>query len=125
MQIADADREALIRAKLVLENPSFAARAMDVLGRPIETAVEKLPDAASDKIVEISRAALEKAMAGALFTIGNRPGAEAKSALHKAGAGLTGAVGGFFGLAALAIELPISTGIMLRSIADIARASMP
>jgi hypothetical protein len=36
-------------------------------------------------------------------------------------AGTTGAVGGTFGLAALAIELPVSTAIMLRSIADIAR----
>jgi len=34
----------------------------------------------------------------------------------------TGGIGGFFGLPALAIELPISTTIMLRSIADIARS---
>jgi hypothetical protein len=34
----------------------------------------------------------------------------------------TGGVGGLFGLPALAIELPISTTIMLRSIADIARS---
>jgi EcsC protein family len=122
MHIEDIDREALVIAKQSLENPGFAARAMDLLGRPIESAVASLPDSASDKIVEISRAALEKAMEGALFTIGNRPGKEAKSTLHKAGAGLSGAIGGFFGLAALAVELPISTGIMLRSIADIARA---
>ena len=31
-------------------------------------------------------------------------------------------VGGFFGLAGVAVELPISTTIMLRSIADIARS---
>jgi EcsC protein family len=34
----------------------------------------------------------------------------------------TGAVGGGFGLAALPVELPISTIIMLRSIGDIARS---
>jgi hypothetical protein len=34
----------------------------------------------------------------------------------------TGGLGGFFGLPALAIELPVSTTIMLRSIADIARS---
>jgi hypothetical protein len=34
----------------------------------------------------------------------------------------TGGLGGFFGLPALAIELPISTTIMLRAIADIARS---
>jgi hypothetical protein len=35
--------------------------------------------------------------------------------------GTSGWIGGAFGLAALAVELPISTTIMLRSIADIAR----
>jgi hypothetical protein len=41
---------------------------------------------------------------------------------HKALAAPSGAIGGSFGLLALPIELPISTGIMLRSIGDIARA---
>jgi hypothetical protein len=34
----------------------------------------------------------------------------------------TGAVAGFFGLETLIVELPLTTGIMFRSIADIARA---
>jgi len=41
---------------------------------------------------------------------------------HKAASATSGAVGGAFGLAAVAIELPISTTIMMRSIADIARS---
>ena len=36
--------------------------------------------------------------------------------------GTSGGIGGVFGLAALPIELPVSTAIMLRSIADIARS---
>lgn len=35
---------------------------------------------------------------------------------------ISGGIGGAFGLVALAVELPISTTIMLRSIADIARS---
>jgi hypothetical protein len=42
--------------------------------------------------------------------------------LHKALATASGAAGGAFGLAALPVELPVSTIIMLRSIADIARS---
>ena len=42
--------------------------------------------------------------------------------LHKALATASGAAGGAFGLATLPIELPVSTIIMLRSIADIARS---
>jgi hypothetical protein len=41
---------------------------------------------------------------------------------HKLAVGTTGAAGGVFGLPALTIELPVSTTIMLRSIADIARS---
>ena len=40
---------------------------------------------------------------------------------HKALAALSGAVGGAFGLATLAVEVPVSTTLMLRSIAEIAR----
>jgi hypothetical protein len=41
--------------------------------------------------------------------------------LHRALATASGAAGGTFGLAALPVELPVSTVIMLRSIADIAQ----
>src|SRR5258706_10645141 len=41
--------------------------------------------------------------------------------LHRALAMASGAAGGTFGLAALPVELPVSTVIMLRSIADIAQ----
>lgn len=40
---------------------------------------------------------------------------------HKALAALSGAVGGAFGLSTLAVELPLSTTLMLRSIAEIAQ----
>src|SRR5262249_18420169 len=42
--------------------------------------------------------------------------------LHKALATASGAAGGAFGLVALPVELPVSTVVMLRSIADIARS---
>jgi len=42
--------------------------------------------------------------------------------LHRVLATASGAAGGTFGLAALPVELPVSTTIMLRSIADIARS---
>src|SRR3954454_13551836 len=52
-----------------------------------------------------------------------RPKVVAGSTLfHKALATASGAAGGAFGLAALPVELPASTILMLRSIADIARS---
>lgn len=53
----------------------------------------------------------------------SRPHADLHSVLlHRALATASGAAGGTFGLAALPVELPVSTIIMLRSIADIARS---
>jgi hypothetical protein len=60
-------------------------------------------------------------LAVALRTMHNEPKA-ASSLLHKALVAASGAVGGSFGLAALPVELPISTIIMLRSIGDVARS---
>ncbi|MBB8176942.1 EcsC family protein, partial [Escherichia coli] len=46
----------------------------------------------------------------------------ASTKTNKFFAAVSGAVGGTFGFSALAIELPLSTTIMLRSVADIARS---
>jgi hypothetical protein len=48
---------------------------------------------------------------------------DAKGRKHKAAVALSGALGGAFGAATLPIELPFSTTIMLRAIAEIARDS--
>jgi hypothetical protein len=50
------------------------------------------------------------------------PSRASSERLHKAAAATTGAVGGFFGLGGLTMELPVTTVVMLRSIADIARS---
>jgi hypothetical protein len=57
----------------------------------------------------------------ALRTMENRPEA-ASRLLHKAMATASGAIGGSLGLMTAPLEIPISTIIMLRSIADIARS---
>ena len=43
--------------------------------------------------------------------------------MHKAGAALSGGIGGFIGFPALPFEIPISTALILRSIADIAQST--
>ena len=121
MELSEEHYDELRQAKLLLENPSIAARFTNVLAVPIEKGMKLLPAGARDQIIEISQASLTGAMKLALFTLGN----EVKSSsnlTHKAAAALSGAAGGAFGLPALAAELPVSTAIMLRSIADIARS---
>ena len=65
-------------------------------------------------------AALTRALDVALFSLRDRRFIGGR-VLHSALASASGAVGGAFGLAALPVELPVSTAIMLRTIAEIAR----
>jgi len=120
--LSECDRKELQSAKKLLENPGIAIKITNIIGIPIEKGIEKLPATWSSKIGEITKKALLKASEAAIFTIKDKPGENAFNKWHKAGVALSGGVGGFFGLAALAIELPISTTIMLRSIAEIARS---
>jgi hypothetical protein len=108
-------------AVAALEHPGLAARLAEIAGKPIELFNRALPETASTAIAMATTQALNTALRVALRTMENQPRA-ASSYLHKALAATSGAVGGSFGLAALPIELPISTVIMLRSIGDIARA---
>jgi hypothetical protein len=116
-----ADREALARARDVLDNPGLAIRLTDLLGRPVEAAVAALPAAASRQIHRATGAALDRALSVALRTMDGEPDPPANW-LHRVAAGAAGAGGGAFGLAGLVVELPISTTLMLRAIADHARA---
>lgn len=120
-----ADLAALKRAKVLLENPGLAARASAMLGSPIERGMAMLPARVQKTVHEASEAALMKALDVAVKSFGWEGSvgtARSKDRLHKFAAAASGAMGGIFGLAALAIELPVSTTIMLRSIADIAKS---
>src|SRR5256885_1349414 len=109
-------------AKLLLENPSFAARLANMLGGPIEKGIALLPKGWSDTVHRATKAALFKSVQLAVSTLGRNSPKRASEKFHKLLVGASGGLGGAFGLVALPFELPISTTIMLRSIADIARS---
>jgi hypothetical protein len=119
--MTDQDLEAIRTAVGLLENASLAARLTDILGKPIELIGAALPAGASKVIADATTKGLNAALKVALRTMENRPEA-ASSLLHKALATASGAIGGSLGLVTAPLELPISTIIMLRSIADIARS---
>lgn len=121
MTMSQHDREDLQRAKLLLEHPSFAARVTDLVGLPVEKAVDLFPARLRVSIQNATSKALMHALSGALATLDQRPGLSASPNLHKWLGAASGAAGGWFGLPALAVELPVSTTIILRSIAEVAR----
>ena len=122
MPLQPNELDDLKKAKTLLENPGLAAKITHLLGTPIEKGFALLPDNWRVKIGELTRTALSKSIHAAVLTMRDSPGDEASTIWHKLAVATTGGIGGFFGLPALAIELPISTTIMLRSIADIARS---
>lgn len=122
MTIQPTDLNDLKRAKMLLENPGIVPKISNLLGTSIEKGFELLPDNWSVKVREVTQAALSKAIHAAVFTLKDVPGEAASSIWHKLAVATTGGLGGLFGLPALAMELPVSTTIMLRSIADIARS---
>jgi hypothetical protein len=120
-EMTEQDLEAIQAAVGLLENASLAARLTSIVGKPIELIGLALPDGASKVIAAATTQGLNAALKVALRTMENRPEA-ASRLLHKALATASGAIGGSLGLVTAPLELPISTIIMLRSIADIARS---
>ncbi|MFK5949564.1 MAG: EcsC family protein [Methylococcales bacterium] len=104
-----------------LESSNLATSVSHIVGMPIEKAMSALPGHWSNVVSRITKKALEKALDAALFSI-NKQSSKPKNKIHSFFVGVSGAVGGSFGIGALAVELPVSATIMLRSIADIAKS---
>jgi hypothetical protein len=122
MGLTNDDINDLKYAKTLLENPSLAARISNLLGTPIEKGFEHLPATWKDVVQRATEKSLAKALNFAVRTMSDKTRPASSDKTHKILVLATGAGGGTFGLPALTIELPVTTIIMLRSIADIARS---
>ncbi|MBJ7311149.1 EcsC family protein [Rugamonas sp. CCM 8940] len=116
------DLAALRRAVRLLNTPSLTVKLAELVGAPLEWGLAKLSATLRGKINQGVNSALHKAADAALWSMADRPHAAASPRLHKLGAAASGALGGFFGFSALLVELPLSTTIMMRAVADVARA---
>jgi hypothetical protein len=122
MPISKQDLEDLRRARLLLENPGLAAKLSSALGSPVERGMKMLPARWQRGVHSATEAALMKALEVAVSSLGEKRASKSSDRMHKLATMASGAVGGAFGIAAIGIELPISTTLILRSIADIAAA---
>jgi EcsC family protein len=116
-----ADSAALEAAVAALEKTSFAKKLAHLAGRQIGFAGRVMPAKLQQVSAIAARRALFGAMNVALASLKGKPVADTRLR-HRQLAMVSGALGGALGLASLPVELPISTTIMLRAIADIARA---
>ena len=124
MSFTGKDLKDLQQAKQLLDNPGIAIQIANMLGSPIEHVIaRRLPKRATALIDQAATAAVTAAFNTAAATLRkDRMGKPARKWLHKGAVIGAGAVGGFFGWIGLAAELPFTTTIIQRSIAEIARA---
>ncbi len=120
LDIANDDRLALEQAVAVLEQPNWITRLAGLAGKPVEIIGNITPKAVTGLVARTSQKALMVALRLAMTTMTAKP-LWRSELLHKVAAASSGALGGAFGLATLPVELPVSTTLILRSIAEIAR----
>ncbi|MGA8181451.1 MAG: EcsC family protein [Desulfobacterales bacterium] len=122
MAIEGKDYEDLKQAVVRLEFPSFISKITSYIEKPVGKIIDSLPVKPSQNIQDMVRFTLKHLLAITVKTMDKEFKHGASTTAHKVASGISGALGGAFGLPALAVELPISTSIILRSIADIARS---
>ncbi|RYZ48948.1 MAG: hypothetical protein EOP07_25130, partial [Proteobacteria bacterium] len=114
-----------------LDNPSLILKLTKILGKPIDMLQEKLPVKAQTYLTQAVEKSLNTALKTAIATIKSVPkdtenlGVVAHRSkvagwAHTASVAATGAVGGFFGLVSLPVELPLSTTVIFRGISSVA-----
>ena len=122
LEFSVSDLDDLKKAKTRLERPSLTAKIAGLVGRPLEAGFKLLPKNWNQKVAEATETALRKGLDFAIRTMGSREIGQAHDRLHKAVVAGSGMAAGAVGPYSLFVELPFSTCVMLRSIADIARS---
>src|SRR5687767_7320587 len=120
--IGEPDLRFIREAVEYLENPSFLMKTANLLGKPVESIGQMLPERVRNAAAGVVDQALTKALEVALVTLPSKSGQQLTGVVdldavasegrwdrmkHNLAAGMTGAVAGTFGIKALAIELPI------------------
>ena len=123
------DEQVFLReAKAFLEHDSMLMRMANAAGKPLEWIQRKLPDSVERGMNSVVDKALRQSLVLALKTVPapeeltwqERISGSSRSRLtHTMATGITGGVGGFFGLFGLAVEMPITTTLMMRNIVSI------
>jgi len=116
------DSNDLRTAVNLLEEPGVGVRLINLLGYPIEGIIKVLPRRIWQALGNRMTKAVGTAFYAALSTMDKKSHGRPFRLTRRAMVLVSGAVGGLFGFPGLMVELPISTTLMLRSIADIARS---
>src|ERR1700675_2781405 len=103
--LSPSDYADLQTAVAKLETQSFAMKIASKLGMPIEALLHRLPGPAQSAIQVTVDKALEQCLRIAVKAHPANSSAVSYKRSHTAAAAITGAIGGFFGLPGLLVEL--------------------
>ncbi|HXY57649.1 MAG TPA: EcsC family protein [Methylocystis sp.] len=120
-ELSKEHRLELARAYKLLERVSLATTLAEWAGKPLQSVLSQIPAPLREKAERAIEKAILECLKVAVNSFRDAPEGRARTRLAALSAGLAGGVGGLFGAAALPLELPVTTILMLRAIADIAR----
>jgi hypothetical protein len=109
-------------AELLVSSRTLLMSLTSQAGDVVEKGYELLPTGAQDAIRDAVVNALTTVHGVATTGMDDDPGRDSWSWLYRAAATMLGGVSGALGFAAILAELPVTTGFIFRSIADIARS---
>ena len=117
------DELVLINAKKKMEDIGWAMKGLNKMGNMIEGRLQMLPEKQQKWLQELSFKVLHTVVKSNLLSM-KKNGAKTVpwNKTYKALVTSSGAIGGAFGATAFAVDLGITTKLMMRSIMDIARS---
>ena len=122
-EMTDDDKRAIRAARETLENTNLVIGLTNLLGKPLQLGFDRLPENWREKLGRFTQDAMLSLMEKFILpTLGSAADGAPCNWTHKLLATASGAVGGAGGFTTVALELPVSTAIFMRSIMDIARA---
>lgn len=116
--VSAADYQDLHQAYDLLENISLATRLTNTIGVPVEFAFKMLPTSASDFLNQYLPKALSALLDTAIYSLDKE---QESDWVHTVTSILLGIGGGLGGLPSAMVELPATTTLLFRQIANIAR----
>jgi EcsC protein family len=112
-------------AEMYLSSRSVLTSFISTVGNLVERGLSLIPEHLREEIIAKIHEALTAAHGAAMVRMDDEPGRHAQPWTYLGaviGTGLAGGAAGAAALPALLAELPVTTGLMLRSITDIGRA---
>ena len=119
MDWSPQDAAVLQRAARLIECNTLSKRFTGAAETAVELVLNRVPEWAHGAIHAAVGRGIEKALDISIHSLDRRP--RLPDRLYRVACGVTGAVGGSASLVTTIAEIPVTTIVMLRSVADIAR----